>query len=168
MGRAYLWALPDEERAGLMREMREHYGSRWPRIRDGIERSGEMVQRHGFTISAGEWQNDVHAAGVALQLKDGTGPYAFNCGAPAFRFTEERLRTDIGPRLLAMVRNIELALGSVSPSKHQDTKHQDTKHQDTKRQDAKNQDTKNNDTKSQETKRLKPGGKVARVVEGIR
>ena len=68
-------------------------------------------REHGFTISAGEWQDDVHAVGVALKLNDGTGPYAFNCGAPAFRFTEERLRSDIGPRLVAMVRNIEAALG---------------------------------------------------------
>ncbi|MDB5516365.1 MAG: IclR family transcriptional regulator [Tardiphaga sp.] len=139
MGRAYLWALPDEERTALMRELREHYGSRWPKIRDGIERSGEMVERHGFTLSVGEWQNDVHAAGVALKLNDGTGPYAFNCGAPAFRFTEERLRSDIGPRLVAMVRNIELALGGAAPH-----------------------------SQKQEVKKSRPGGKVARVVEGIR
>jgi DNA-binding IclR family transcriptional regulator len=63
------------------------------RMRDGIERSGETVAKHGFAISAGEWQNDVHAVGVALKLNDGTGPYAFNCGAPAFRFTEDRLMT---------------------------------------------------------------------------
>jgi DNA-binding IclR family transcriptional regulator len=115
MGRAYIWALPPEERAALLREMREHYGSRWPKMRDGIERSGEMVARHGFAISVGEWQDDVHAAGVALKLNDGTGTYAFNCGAPAFRFTEDRLVNDIGPRLVAMVRNIEAALGGVSP-----------------------------------------------------
>ena len=111
MGRAYIWALPSDERAALLRELREHYGSRWPRMRDGIERAGETVAQLGFTISAGEWQNDVHAVGVALKLNDGTGPYAFNCGAPAFRFTEDRLRSDIGPRLVAMVRNIEAALG---------------------------------------------------------
>lgn len=116
MGRAYIWALAPEERADLLRELREHYGSRWPRIRDGIERSGEMVARHGFAISAGEWQDDVHAVGVALKLNDGTGPYAFNCGAPAFRFTEDRLISDIGPRLVAMVRNIETALGGVVAS----------------------------------------------------
>lgn len=113
MGRAYIWALPPEERTALLRELREHYGSRWPKVRDGIERSGEMVARHGFAISAGEWQDDVHAVGVALKLDDGTGPYAFNCGAPAFRFTEDRLINDIGPRLVAMVRNIETALGGV-------------------------------------------------------
>ena len=113
MGRAYIWALPPEERAALLRELRDHYGSRWPKMRDGIERAGETIARYGFAISAGEWQDDVHAVGVALKLNDGTGPYAFNCGAPAFRFTEDRLMNDIGPRLVAMVRNIEAALGGI-------------------------------------------------------
>jgi len=138
MGRAYIWALPDEERAILLRELKEHYGNRWSRMRDGIERSGEMIERLGFALSVGEWQDDVHAAGVALKLNDGTGPYAFNCGAPAFRFTEERLRNDIGPRLVAMVRNIEAALGGAAPQ-----------------------------SKKQDAKKIKPGGKVARVVERI-
>jgi DNA-binding IclR family transcriptional regulator len=139
MGRAYIWALPDDERASLLRELREHYGSRWPKLRDGIERAGETVAKHGFAISAGDWHDDIHAVGVALKLNDGTGPYAFNCGAPAFRFTEDRLRHDIGPRLVAMVRNIEAALGTGAPQ-----------------------------SKKEETKKLKAGGKVARVVEGIR
>ena len=81
----------------------------------------------------------VAAVGVALKLNDGTGPYAFNCGAPAFRFTEDRLRNDIGPRLVAMVRNIEAALGGAMPQ-----------------------------SKKDDNKKLKAGGKVARVVEGIR
>src|ERR1700741_1045754 len=139
MGRAYIWALPDDERAALLRELRDHYGSRWPRMRDGIERAREMVARQGFTISAGEWQDDVHAVGVSLKLNDGTGPYAFNCGAPAFRFTEDRLINDIGPRLVAMVRNIELALGGAAPPA----------------------------TQSKKSKKLKSGGKLARMAAGI-
>ncbi len=142
MGRAYIWALPDEERAILLRELREHYGSRWPKMRDGIERASETIAKHGFAMSAGEWQDDVHAVGVALKLNDGTGPYAFNCGAPAFRFTEERLLNDIGPRLVAMVRNIEQALGGIAPQPAQSRK--------------------------QQSKNGKPGGRIARVAEGIR
>jgi DNA-binding IclR family transcriptional regulator len=142
MGRAYLWALPDDERTALLRELREHYGSRWARMRDGIERAGEAVAKYGFAISAGEWQDDVHAVGVALKLNDGTGPYAFNCGAPAFRFAEDRLRNDIGPRLVAMVRNIEAALGGAMPPSTQ--------------------------SKKEPSKKAKSGGKVARVAEGIR
>ena len=138
MGRAYIWALPDDERSALLRELRDHYGNRWTKMRDGIERAGEMLARNGFTISAGEWQEDVHAVGVPLKLNDGTGPYAFNCGAPAFRFTEDRLINDIGPRLVTMVRNIEAALGGAAPQ-----------------------------SKKTENKKLKAGGKVARLPEGI-
>jgi DNA-binding IclR family transcriptional regulator len=139
MGRAYLWALPEEERNALLRDLREHYGPRWAKMRDGIERAGENMAKYGFVISAGEWHDDIAAVGVALKLNDGTGPYAFNCGAPAFRFTEERLRTDIGPRLLTMVRTIEAALGGITPK-----------------------------IKKQEGRKLKTGGRVARVVEEIR
>src|ERR1700760_202528 len=141
MGRAYIWALPDDERASLLRELREHYGNRWPRMRDGIERAGEDVARHGFAISAGDWHDDIAAVGVALKLNDGTGPYAFNCGAPAFRFTEDRLRRDIGPRLVAMVRNIEAALGGAMLQSTQ--------------------------SKKEPSKKAKSGGKVARLAEGI-
>jgi DNA-binding IclR family transcriptional regulator len=146
MGRAYIWALPDDERSNLLRELREHYGSRWSKMRDGIERSGEIVAKRGFAISAGEWQDDVHAVGVALKLNDGTGPYAFNCGAPAFRFTEDRLLGDIGPRLVAMVRNIEAALGSTAPRAKDTIK----------------------TIKKEPARRPKSGGKGARFAEGIR
>lgn len=139
MGRAYIWALPPDERAALLRELRDHYGSRWTKMRDGIERSGETVAKYGFTMSAGDWQSDVAAVGVALRLNDGTGPYAFNCGAPAFRFTEDRLLNDIGPRLVAMVRNIEQALGGMAPQ-----------------------------SKKEQGKKTRVGGKVARLAEGIR
>jgi len=115
MGRAYLWALPEEERNELMLEIKDQSGSNWAKVRDGIERAGECVARHGFAMSAGEWHNDIHAVGVALKLNDGTGPYAFNCGAPAFKFSETLLKNDIGPRLVAMVRKIEIALtGSIA------------------------------------------------------
>jgi DNA-binding IclR family transcriptional regulator len=151
MGRAYLWALPQDEREALMDKIREHVGADWPKIRDGIARSGETVAKHGFALSAGEWHNDIHAAGVALRLNDGTGPYAFNCGAPAFKFSEDLLLNDIGPRLVAMVRSIEIAMtGSAAPGSQ------------------KSPNNNNNKDKS-DTRKMKPsGGKVARVIEGIR
>src|SRR5438046_4296080 len=86
MGRAYIWALPDDERASLLRELRDHYGSRWSRMRDGIERAGEMRARRGFTISAGEWQDAVHAAGMALKRNGGARPYCSHCSATTLRY----------------------------------------------------------------------------------
>jgi DNA-binding IclR family transcriptional regulator len=143
MGRAYLWALPDDERALLLRDIKENTGPNWPKIRDGIERAGECIAKHGFAMSAGEWQSDIHAVGVALKLNDGTGPYAFNCGAPAFKFSEVLLRNDIGPRLVAMVRSIEVAMtGTIG-------------------RDSQGKEPGIKKTKSN-------GRKVARIAEGIR
>lgn len=142
MGRAYLWALPEDERATLMRDIKDHVGANWPKVRDGIDRAGECIAKHGFAMSAGEWHNDIHAVGVALKLNDGTGPYAFNCGAPAYKFSEVLLKNDVGPRLVAMVRSIEVALtGSIS-------------------REPQNKENINKIRSS--------GGKVARIAEGIR
>ena len=149
MGRAYLWALPEDERTALLKEIRESSGGRWPKVREGIERAGEMIAQRGFAISAGEWHGDIHAAGVALQLNDGTGPYAFNCGAPAFKFSEKLLIDDIGPRLVAMVKNIEKAMTG-RPSVGS----------------AAAQDGGRSDHHNNNTKRHKSGGKLARLVEG--
>jgi len=127
-----------QSRNGLTLGVQLDVGSRIPIATTAMGRA-YIWARYGFTISAGEWQNDVAAVGVGLKLNDGTGPYAFNCGAPAFRFTEDRLLNDIGPRLVAMVRNIEAALGGIAPP-----------------------------SKKEEIKKGRAGGRVARVAEGIR
>jgi DNA-binding IclR family transcriptional regulator len=110
MGRALLAALPAKEREWLMREIARRESEQWPKLRAGIERAQKDFASRGFTLSVGEWQTDVGAVGVPLIPADGSGILAFNCGAPAFHFDRERLETDIGPRLVNMVRNIEAEL----------------------------------------------------------
>jgi len=123
MGRAYLYSLPEDQRLDLLDKIKSRAGDKWPTIHAGIERAGETMAKYGFTISAGEWLDDVHGVGVALRMNDGTGPYAFNCGAPAFRFNEEKLIKEVGPRLAAMVRDIEAVLdGAITPSKNNENK----------------------------------------------
>jgi len=111
-----------------------------PKIKTGIDRAGEAMAKYGFTISAGDWIEDVYAVGVGLRMNDGTGPYAFNCGAPAFKFNEDRLKAEVGPRLVAMVRDIEAVLnGTAIPA-----------------------------PKPGKPRKNGSGGRVARVAEGIR
>ena len=117
MGRAYLAALP-VRRAGrtLTKAWRRASASAGRAVRDGVERALEGYARRGFTISEGEWQDDVHSVGVPLVPRDGSRPLAFNCGAPAFRFTRDRLENDIGPRLAGMVSAVEAMLnGATAP-----------------------------------------------------
>lgn len=110
MGRALLAALPASERQYLMDHAAKHDPKNWPRIKSGIERAVEDYRNHGFVISAGEWQSDVHAVGVPLVPPDGSPILALNCGGPAFLFDRKRLTDDLGPRLVNLVRNVEAAL----------------------------------------------------------
>jgi DNA-binding IclR family transcriptional regulator len=112
MGRALLAATPEKERVWLLEHIARREGDRWPKVRTGIEQAIKDFANQGFTFSVGDWQPDVRAVGVPLVPADGSGAFAFNCGAPAFQLTRERLEKDIGPRLVNMARNVEAALNS--------------------------------------------------------
>lgn len=111
MGRALLAALPDDERRYLMEHMAEADPKNWPRVRAGVEQAVEDYRTRGFTLSVGDWQADVHAVGVAFKPPDGSPLLALNCGGPAFLYDRKRLVSDLGPRLVNLVRNIEAVSG---------------------------------------------------------
>ncbi len=110
IGRALLAALPVGERDYLMQHIARREAANWPRIRAGIERAVDDYRTKGFVMSAGDWQPDVHAVGVPMIAPDGSGIVAFNCGGPSFLFDRKRLTADLGPRLVNLVRNVEVAL----------------------------------------------------------
>ncbi len=110
MGRALLAGAPVKDQQRLLRQIARRENGKWTKIRPGIERAMKDVDSRGFSISVGEWQFDINAVGVPLAAPDGSGVFAFNCGAPAFHFCRSRLENEIGPRLLNTVRNIEAEL----------------------------------------------------------
>ena len=110
MGRALIAGMPDDERNWLLGYIKRQEGKNWPKVKAGIERAIKDFETRGFTLSLGDWERDINAVGVPLIAPDGSGVFAFNCGAPAFHFTREKLESDIGPRLVNMVRNVEVAL----------------------------------------------------------
>jgi len=110
MGRALIAGMPDSERSWLLGYIKRQEGKNWPKVKTIIERSIRDFETRGFTLSLGDWERDINAIGVPLTAPDGSGVFAFNCGAPAFHFTRDKLENDIGPRLVNMVRNVEVAL----------------------------------------------------------
>lgn len=110
MGRALLAALPAEERQYLLDSLAKEEPERWPRIEAGIEQAMEEYRTHGFTLSSGDWDPDVNAVGVPLLPPHGGPLMAFNCGGPSFLLSRERLMSDLGPRLVDLVRNVEAGL----------------------------------------------------------
>ena len=107
MGRAFLAAIPEDERAYLMTAMAERAGPAWPVMAKGIERAVRQVETQGFCTSFGEWQHDVNAVGVPLRSLDGATVMALNCGGPAFLHKPEKLEAEWGPRLVNVARTIE-------------------------------------------------------------
>jgi DNA-binding IclR family transcriptional regulator len=95
-----------------MQHIAKREGDNWPKVRGRIESAVEEVRQHGFTVSLGEWQQDVTGVAVPVVPSDRSGVFAFNCGAPAFQISRERLETDIGPRLVNLARNVEAAVAS--------------------------------------------------------
>ncbi|MCK8784639.1 IclR family transcriptional regulator [Roseomonas sp. NAR14] len=103
MGRAYYALAAPEERAEIGAQLAARFPERWPALRRGLAEAAEMHAALGFVTSVGDWNNEVHAAGAAFALPDGT-VLALNCGAPAFLMPRERVLREAGPRVAELAR----------------------------------------------------------------
>ncbi|MGJ7918557.1 IclR family transcriptional regulator [Massilia sp. LXY-6] len=111
MGKAYLCGLAQGERDFLMDHIRLQTEVNWPRIKADIEQGFKDYQDRGFCLSSGIWDANISAVGVPLVYADSAKTMAFNCGGPAFLLPRERLVEDLGPRLVQLVRNVEVNMG---------------------------------------------------------
>jgi DNA-binding IclR family transcriptional regulator len=111
IGRAYLAACTPPEREALLNQMKVKQAEMLRRYKPQIERGLEDVRSRGFCSSVGELRREVHAVGVPMRRTVDGEIVSFNCSVPAFMLKKGQLEEDIGPRLVAMVRDIEAALG---------------------------------------------------------
>ncbi len=110
LGRAYLSALPQPERAQLLDELQRENAGEWHRLRAGVEQAMRDGAAHGYCASLGELRTEINSIAAPLTLPGGE-TVALNCGGPAFAFPETRLRTEIAPRLLAAARAVASEVG---------------------------------------------------------
>lgn len=114
LGRAYLAALPADEREALIETLRLSRGAEWSIVAPGLKRSLAESAAHGWCISAGEFHREINSVSVPL-VGPGGEVMALNCGGAAFHFTEELLRADVAPRLLAIAHDIAREIGGHVP-----------------------------------------------------
>lgn len=110
LGRAYLGALPEAERAPLLDSLQLARGSEWPALAAGLAAALAEHAATGCCLSVGAFHREINSASVALAGPRGE-VMAFNCGGPAFLFTEDRLRAEVAPALVAMVQEVAAAIG---------------------------------------------------------
>ncbi len=107
LGRAFLAAIPDAERAYLMDHLARRYDGEWPALKKSIEGSIAQVHARGFCVVDGEWRQHVRAAGVPVIFPHNSGVMAMNCAGASMNLSAERLERECGPRLVHIARNVE-------------------------------------------------------------
>jgi DNA-binding IclR family transcriptional regulator len=111
MGRAFLAACTPQEREAVLNQMKVKEPEAYRKYRGTIDKALEDIRSRGFCASAGELRREVHSVGVPMRRTVDGEIVAFNCVVPAFMVKKGQLEEDLGPRLVAMVRNIEASLG---------------------------------------------------------
>jgi DNA-binding IclR family transcriptional regulator len=110
LGRCYLGAVDAATRTRLLESLRLARGSDWPGLEADLRLALEERERSGWCLSAGSFHREINS--VAVAMTDPRGEVlTFNCGGPAFNFSEERLRREVGPALVEMVRGIAADTG---------------------------------------------------------
>ena len=110
LGRAYVCALPEEERKAMLEEIRLKRPAEWPLMKRRFEQAFREYEQYGFCFALGDWRRDVNAVATPFDPRDGSKPVVVGCSGAAFQLSPELLKHEIGPRLLALVGNLRSAL----------------------------------------------------------
>jgi DNA-binding IclR family transcriptional regulator len=111
IGRAYIASCTPPERDAVLNQLKVKEPEMHRKYRPQIDKALEDIRSRGFCVSHGELLREVHAVGAPMRRTVDGEVVAFNCTVPAFILKKGQLEEDIGPRLVAMVRNIEASLG---------------------------------------------------------
>jgi DNA-binding IclR family transcriptional regulator len=107
MGRAWLAQADPALRHAILGDLRQRFPQEWERWRDAVERACEDLAQKGYCVSRGDWQTDVHAVAVPMQVPIDGEILVFNCGVPAIRASVRQFESVLGPKLLRLVRRVE-------------------------------------------------------------
>ena len=110
MGRAVWCGLQPAERERLAAWLAEDQPEAWPALRNALARAQEQHARCGYVTSEAEWESEISAVGVPLDLGDGREPLGLTCGGPAARLQGALLHEDFAPRLVDTARQITAAV----------------------------------------------------------
>lgn len=114
IGLAYIVAAPVKERQQILQTLSRRHKDEWPQLRLNIEKAHEEYARQGFVITQRSWGRDVNGVGVPLRLPERNALYAFHCAGPASQLPLQRIRREIGPKLLQLIDDIRAAMGEPS------------------------------------------------------
>jgi DNA-binding IclR family transcriptional regulator len=110
LGRAYVCALPAEERKRILDAIKAVRPEEWQTNRKRFDQAFRDYEELGFCFGIGDWRREVNAVAAPFVPREGSGPVVIGCSGPAFQLEPERLKRDVGPRLTALVANLRSSI----------------------------------------------------------
>ena len=110
MGRAMWCSASPGMRSVVARRLQAQDPAGWPEREAGLRRAELDCAQRGYAVSESEWESEIAAIGVGLDLGDGREPLALTVGGPASRLQGALLHDDFGPALVRTGREIVAAI----------------------------------------------------------
>lgn len=110
MGRAMWCASAPGMRALVAQRLRAEDPARWPEREAGLRRAEADHAARGYVVSASEWEQDIAAIGVGVDLGDGREPLSLTVGGPAARLRGALLHEHFASALVRTGREIVAAI----------------------------------------------------------
>ena len=114
IGRALLASYGVPQRKALLQRLRETVPQEWTAFHAAAEQACTEIAQQDFCIVAGDWRPTLAAVAVPMHAPVGGVHLAFNLTVPSYATDRQHLQTDLGPRLVSLVRSIEYKLGLAS------------------------------------------------------
>ena len=111
-GRAYLLALPEAQREAYLAQLRESEPEKAALLTERLVGARADLNEFGFTRSHADLHREVQSICVPMQaMRDGE-LWLFTLSLPVFSPLLKSLETEVGPRLISLVHNVEASLGN--------------------------------------------------------
>lgn len=115
-GRAYLLGLPAAEREAYLQDLQQSDPERAALLQERLVDAKTDLLEHGFCRSHGDLHREILSIAVPLSQQLDGESWVFGASVPTYNPKSKELDTDIGPRLITLVRSIEGVLGASSLS----------------------------------------------------
>lgn len=115
VGLALLGAMTAEERERALLQISASFSRNWRELRKLIDNSVEQYRRCGFCTNLEMLESGVNGIAVAVDTLGAPHSFVLGLAGPSFRFPAERLESDLGPKLLAIRRELESRLAGLLP-----------------------------------------------------
>jgi len=110
MGRALWCAASPGVRELIAHRLAAQDPEGWPQGRAGLQRAEAEYAQRGYASSESEWESEIAAIGVGIDIGDGREPLALTIGGPAARLRGALLHEEFGPALVRTGQAIVAAI----------------------------------------------------------